>query len=126
MNLNCCPCIVIALFIQLLCSDVNPTLFQCWACVCDAGATLKQHWVNISPLLGDTGATGNVRLVCYPFVLLRLNCEWLCIIIHNLLKRICSLFLSSHLIINVKSYSPDKLFSYADKCKDECDVTSMY
>ena len=26
--------------------------FQCWATVCDAGPTLKPHWVNASCLLG--------------------------------------------------------------------------
>ena len=28
----------------------NLMLFQCWATVCDAGPTLKQHWFNVSCL----------------------------------------------------------------------------
>ena len=27
-------------------------LFQCWPTICDAGPTLKQHWVNDACLLG--------------------------------------------------------------------------
>ena len=30
---------------------IHPMLFQCWASVCDAGPTLKQHRVNASCLL---------------------------------------------------------------------------
>ena len=30
---------------------IHPMLFQCWSCVFDAGATLKQHWVNAPCLL---------------------------------------------------------------------------
>ena len=33
--------------------DIDPVLFQCWASVADAGPTLKQHWVNVSCLLGS-------------------------------------------------------------------------
>ena len=32
--------------------DVDPMLFLCWADVGDGGPTLKQHWVNVSCLLG--------------------------------------------------------------------------
>ena len=32
---------------------VHPMLFQCWASVCDAGPTLKQHWVNVPFFLGE-------------------------------------------------------------------------
>ena len=28
--------------------NFDPMLFQCWASVCDAGPTLKQHWVRAS------------------------------------------------------------------------------
>ena len=34
--------------------DVDRMLFQCWADVVDGGPTLKQHWVNVSCLLGTT------------------------------------------------------------------------
>ena len=33
--------------------DVEPLLFKCWANVEDGGSTLKQHWLNVSCLLGD-------------------------------------------------------------------------
>ena len=35
---------------------------QCWAGVTDGGQTLKQHWVNISCLLGNNacGKSGDV------------------------------------------------------------------
>ena len=32
--------------------DVEPMLFWCWANVEDGGSTLKQHWFNVSCLLG--------------------------------------------------------------------------
>ena len=32
--------------------DVDPMLFYCWASVVDGGPALKQHWVNVSYLLG--------------------------------------------------------------------------
>ena len=32
--------------------DIEPMLVKCWATVCDAGRTLKLHWVNVSCLLG--------------------------------------------------------------------------
>ena len=32
--------------------DGKPMWFQCWATVCDAGPTLKPHWINASCLLG--------------------------------------------------------------------------
>ena len=33
--------------------DANPILFQCWSSVCDAGPTLKQHWVVLVHYSGD-------------------------------------------------------------------------
>ena len=33
--------------------DVDPMLVQCWPDVVDGGATLNQHWVNVSCLLGS-------------------------------------------------------------------------
>ena len=33
-------------------SSIYPMLFQCWPSVCDAGPTLKQHWVNAPCFLG--------------------------------------------------------------------------
>ena len=32
--------------------DVHPVLFQCWAIVFGAGPTLKQHWADVTYLLG--------------------------------------------------------------------------
>ena len=32
--------------------DVKPMLFQCWPTVFDVGPTIKQHWFNVSRLLG--------------------------------------------------------------------------
>ena len=32
--------------------DVDPMLVYCWSDVVDGGATLTQHWVNVSCLLG--------------------------------------------------------------------------
>ena len=32
--------------------DVDPTLNQCWAAVCDLGPTLIQRWTDVSCLLG--------------------------------------------------------------------------
>ena len=32
---------------------VDPMLFECWPAVSDVGSTFKQHWVNVSCLLGS-------------------------------------------------------------------------
>ena len=37
--------------------DVEPMLFYCWASVRDAGLTLKQHWFDVSCLLGSRSPT---------------------------------------------------------------------
>ena len=36
----------------LFCSVFWPVFFFCWATVADGGPTLKQHWLNVSCLLG--------------------------------------------------------------------------
>ena len=40
---------------------IHPMVFQSWHTVCDAGPTLKQHWVNAPCLLGGhcTSFTSN-------------------------------------------------------------------
>ena len=35
--------------------DVEPMLGQCWITVCNADPALTQHWVNVSPLLVQSG-----------------------------------------------------------------------
>ena len=45
--------------------DIRRTLLQCWANVCGAGPTLKQHWVNISCLLVTDGSDGNDYLTLH-------------------------------------------------------------
>ena len=38
----------------------DPMLFECWPTVSDVGPALKQHWVNVSCLLGSA-PVNNIR-----------------------------------------------------------------
>ena len=58
------------IFVILLIGDlqqtryVEPMLFYCWAGVADNGPTLKQHWLNVSCLLGHNIDTQDTLTQC--------------------------------------------------------------
>ena len=52
--------------------DIAPVLFQWWDSVADAAPTLKQHWVNVSSLLGSWRAVFQRRIFSAP----ELNAPW--------------------------------------------------
>ena len=86
--------------------DYEPVLFYCWSTVCDAGPTLKQHWLNISCLLVwnmwlEDWICGKKMMFLYMEPTVRLVVEnrkndW---IIKEKFKWITSSFVANHSII---------------------------